>query len=103
MNCLTCQWKLGIFQPMAVSDEGVAYCAVCGTTKVTKAAPPVLLVRSGVSSILFVGTFMLLLLSTVIFDAYPALDNYATFTAVYSLMLVYFGLAFAQFRRKVYG
>ena len=102
MMCLTCQFKLGESQSMDLSSEGVYVCNVCGTTKASRYAPPVLLVRSGVSSILFGGTFMLLLLATVIFDAYPALDNYATFTAVYSLMLVYFGLAFANFRRKVY-
>lgn len=83
--------------------SGMFLCRVCKTTKATQMAAPFLRVgMSGRGSILFVGSFLLLLLSTVLFDAYPALQAPITWTMLYSLYLVYFGLAFANFRRKLY-
>ena len=84
--------------------SGVYLCRVCKTTKTTAFAAPV--IRSAISSsssVLFVGSFLLLLLATVLFDAFPNLEIPLTWTALYSLYLVYFGLAFANFRRKVFN
>ena len=78
---------------MEVRENGY-FCPVCKSSRAK---------RSGISSVLFIGGFTLLLLATVIFTAYPALEIPLTWTALYSLYLVYFGLAFANFRRKVYA
>ncbi|MDE1824358.1 MAG: hypothetical protein KGH74_03595 [Candidatus Micrarchaeota archaeon] len=88
---------------MELSDQGVFVCNICGTTKVSRVALPVLLVRSGISGILFVGGFMLLLLATVMFSAFPEFEVTLTWSLLYSLYLVYFGLAFVNFKRKLYA
>ena len=101
MMCLTCQWKLGI--PREMKLEGSVYhCDVCNSTRISPMAAPVLTVRSGISQALYIGGFMLLLLATVVFTAFPELEISLTWTALYSLYLVYFGLAFANFRRHIY-
>ena len=103
MMCLTCQWKLGHATPMTLGPDGTWFCNVCKTTKRSVQSAPVLMVRSGISKVLFVGAFSLLLLATVLFDAFPTLEMPLTWTMLYSLYLIYFGLAFAQFRRKAFG
>jgi hypothetical protein len=103
MMCLTCQFKLGQSNPMTLGSDGTFFCRVCGTTKRATMAAPVMLIRSGVSRVLYVGGIMLLLLANVLFDAFPVIEMPLTWTMLYSLYLVYFGLAFVQLRRKAYG
>ena len=103
MLCLTCQFKLGVSNPMTLGSDGTFFCRVCGTTKRATMAAPVMLVRSGVSRVIYIGGFMLLLLASVLFDAFPQLEMPLTWTALYSLYLIYFGLAFVNLRRKVYA
>ena len=103
MICLTCQWKLGVARPMTLGSDGTFFCRFCGTTRRAATAAPVLMVRSGLSQALYIGGFMLLLLATVLFTAFPELEVPLTWTALYSLYLVWFGLSFANLRRKVYA
>ena len=102
MNCLTCQWKLGEFRLMDEVAPGVFSCGFCHTTKSTVMAAPVLMVRSGITSTLYMGGFVLLLLASILFTAFPEFQVSLTWTMLYSLYLVYFGLAFANFRRHIY-
>ena len=104
MNCLTCQWKLGQFSLMEEVHPGLFLCNVCKTTRASDMAAPVLRAGlSGYDSILLVGSFLLLLLGTVVWDAYPALEIPLTWTALFSMYLVYFGLAFSNLKARVHA
>ena len=85
---------------MEVRENGY-FCPVCKTSRASDIERGVK--RSGLSSVVFVGGFMLLLLATTLFTAFPQLEVPLTWTSLYSLYLVYFGLAFANFRRKLYA
>ena len=88
--------------------QGVYLCQVCKTTKCTTHAAPVMS-RAGISSlmeslkgILYIGGFTLLLLATMLFSAYPRLEAPVTWLAILALYGAYFGLAMANFRRKLF-
>ena len=89
--------------------EGVHVCPVCKTTKCTTHASPVLMSRAGIGGlmeslkgILYIGGFTLLLLATMLFSAYPRLEAPVTWLAILALYGAYFGLAMANFRRKLF-
>ena len=83
-------------------EPGIFLCEVCKTTKASAMAAPVMMVRSGLSGPLFKGGYMLLLLATMLFTAFPQLEVSLTWTMLFCFYLVYFGLAFANFRRALY-